>query len=157
MSMRLISTLVLAALWPIHAARAQDEPRTPADAARSLIAIEARSFQRDLAVKDWNALLTHFWPAKITARWEPPVESDVWASASLEQQAPIGSRAVQVERRCGEEGSTIAVAGRWARVLLPSCGSRPSELWMLEVNGRWKIVRLMLQPDQAWAPSRTSR
>jgi len=149
MSVRFASTLVFAALWPIHAAPAQDAPRTPADTARSLIAMEVRSFQRDLATKDWNAVLTHFWPAKITTRWEPPVESGLWARPSLEQPAPIGSGAVKVARRCGEEGPTIAIVGRWARVLLPSCASRPSELWMLEVNGRWKIVRLRLEADHA--------
>lgn len=146
--MRFVLTLVFAALWPITAAPAQDAPRTPADTARSLIAMEAHSFQRDLAVKDWNALVTHFWPAKITTRWEPPVESDVWASTPLEHQAPIGFDAAQADLRCGQERSTIAIVGRWARVLLPSCASRPSELWMFEMNGRWKIVRLTLEADQ---------
>jgi hypothetical protein len=155
--MRFVLLSVLAALCPILAARPQGAPRTSADTARALIAMEVRVFQRDLAVKDWTALQTHFWPAKITARWDPPVENDVWESASLEQQAPIGSGAVQAARRCGEEGPTVAIVGRWARVLLPSCAGRPSELWMLEVNGRWKIVRLTLEEDQAWARSGSSR
>src|SRR3954467_7912853 len=38
---------------------------------------EALAFYRDLAARDTPALLNHFWPAKIAARWEPPFESPV--------------------------------------------------------------------------------
>jgi hypothetical protein len=151
-SVRLVSTLVLAAFAPIATARAQDRPGTPADSARSLITAEVRAFHRDLAGRNWNALLTHFWPAKITSRWEPPVADPVWASASRSPSPAIGSGGAHpAAQRCsGDDDLTVAIVGRWARVLVPRCAARPGdrqndqlrELWMLAVSGRWKIVRM---------------
>jgi hypothetical protein len=151
-SVRLASTLAFAALFPIATAGAQGRPGTPADSARSLITAEVRAFHRDLAGRNWNALLTHFWPAKITSRWEPPVDNPVWASASPSASPAIGSGGAHpAAQRCsGDDDLTVAIVGRWARVLVPLCAARPGgrqndqprELWMLAVGGRWKIVRL---------------
>ena len=113
-----------------------DEP------ARTRVQSVARAFQRDLEARDWNALLTHFWPAKVGARWQP---SGALEGATESAEGP-GRGAVAVAARnstqCAEGSPEVRLAGRWARVVLPSCASTSTELWMLEMNGRWKIVRL---------------
>ena len=147
--MRFTFLLPLAVLWPSYMAHAQRVSPPSVERSRTLIASEARAFQRDLAARDWNTLLTHFWPAKVTARWEPPIDDPTWVSASLGSRTSLGSGDRRTQEQCESGEPTIAVVDRWARVLLPSCTTAPSELWMLEVNGRWKIVRLMLGVGRA--------
>jgi hypothetical protein len=121
-------------------------------AAREAIQSEVRAFYRDLAARDWPTLLSHFWPAKITARWEPPVESGSWI-ADREDAPPnaVGSGSASGRRAdaCAGDGARapwadVRIEGRWARVLVAHCAAKTDELWLLDVNGRWKIVRLIL-------------
>jgi len=76
--MRSVAVAGLSLLVPLGAIGAQGRPSVAEDSAKARIAMEVRAFERDLAAKDWNAVLGHFWPAKITARWEPPVENEEW-------------------------------------------------------------------------------
>lgn len=150
MRAHLATAWMLAALCPIGAAVAQTDA-SPSATARSAVVREARAFQRDLASRNWNALLDHFWPAKVTARWESPFDSDL----KVEFRPPARARnsATTVQRPCGEIEPIVETAGRWARVVLPECGSPAAELWMFEMNGRWKIVRLELETHRAWVSS----
>jgi len=144
--MRSVAVAGLSLLVPLGAIGAQGRPSVAEDGAKARIAMEVRAFERDLAAKDWNAVLGHFWPAKITARWEPPVQNEEWIAASPAGRVPIASGSGGTTDGCGEQGVAVemAVVGRWARVILPACASPSGELWLLEVNGRWKIVRLTL-------------
>jgi hypothetical protein len=135
-------TVGLAVISFVTAARAQTDSSLAT--ARAAILIETRAFQRDLAARDWNGLLLHFWPAKITARWEPPVENPTWAQLSVPGRATVGSGSASRTANCRADVPAVAVVGRWARVLLPTCAARPMDLWLLDVNGHWKIVRLDL-------------
>jgi hypothetical protein len=111
------------------------------------IRAEARAFYRDLAAQDTPALLNHFWPAKIAARWEPPFEPSAPATVALVSPAIIGS--ARGARACTPGDSAVASAkltieGTWARAAVPRCTEGEDELWLLQFEGRWKIVRLTL-------------
>jgi hypothetical protein len=97
--------------------------------AEEAIRTEARAFYRDLASQDTPALLNHFWPAKIAARWEPPFES----------AAPGRTPLLSTELR---------IARPWARAMVPRCAEGSDELWFLEFDGSWKIVRLSLAAER---------
>jgi hypothetical protein len=112
---------------------------------------EVRAFYRDLALQDWPTLLTHFWPAKITARWEPPFPSREKSLPTL-SAAAIGGGLPAVAEGCARGDAAVArseigIAGRWARLSVARCPGSPDELWLLDVNGSWKIVRLVLGND----------
>ena len=155
--MRHAMALGLTLLLPLGLARGQAMSLGPGDTARVQIAMVVRAFERDLGRKDWNAVLGHFWPAKVTARWEPPTQSSEWLATSPPQERGVGSGAGSAVEPCGERGYTINVVGRWARVLLPSCAAQPGELWLLEVGGRWRIVRLTFDTPQLTRPEGSSR
>ena len=110
------------------------------DSAETAIATEVRAFYRDFADGRWSAMLDHFLPAKVTARWAPPERSDVWARlvAPPPEMPPSGSAGKDCAPRLG-----IAVVGDWARVLARRCAA-VDEAWLLRVSGRWKIVHLEL-------------
>jgi len=111
------------------------------------IRAEARAFYRDLASHDTPALLNHFWPAKIAARWEPPFEPQP------EHGPPLLAAGIS-PRSGGRKGcapgevavlhSEVRVERPWARAAVPRCAEGSDELWFLEFDGRWKIVRLAL-------------
>jgi hypothetical protein len=116
---------------------------SPGEAVRA----EARAFYRDLAARDAPALLDHFWPAKIAARWEPPFDAAPARSPLL--SAAIVPPARGATGRCATGNAAVAradvrIAGSWARALVPRCTGHDDELWFLEFDGRWKIVRLAL-------------
>jgi hypothetical protein len=111
------------------------EPRR--DTAHEEIATEMRAFYADLDGARWSAMLDHFLPAKVTARWSPPEESMAWTRL-LAPPATAGSSG-----GCGPR-LAVAVVGEWARVLARRCGGAVDEAWMLRVGGRWKIVHLVL-------------
>jgi hypothetical protein len=109
------------------------------------IRAEARAFYRDLASHDTPALLNHFWPAKIAARWEPPFD------APAQRAPPVLSTGVLPRdvQGCGAADAAVAradlrVERPWARAMVPRCAEGTDELWFLEFDGTWKIVRLAL-------------
>jgi hypothetical protein len=117
--------------------------------AEEAIRAEARAFYRDLVSQDTPALLNHFWPAKIAARWEPPFESPGPRGPPLLSTA-IFPRAVQV---CAAAEAAVALADLriehpWARAMVPRCPEGNDELWFLEFDGSWKIVRLALARER---------
>jgi hypothetical protein len=123
--------------------------------ARMAIDAEVRAFYESADARDWNSLLTHFWPAKVAARWEPPLTDSVWvalrANAGHDDvvtvtAAVIGSGAARARLGCVGRVD-VAVVGSWARVLASPCvragdGRRTDELWLLAKSGQWKIVHL---------------
>lgn len=169
-----IATLGLAAPR-LSAAQSAAAPTPPAHAApsgragtdRDAIVAEVRAFYAAVHARRWPEVLDHFMPAKVTARWAPPVSSPAWTLAEPALAAADTSRAGSGGPACvgAEEGVSqaprVAVVGAWARVLVADCaaaragdrgdgGARPArpiegardELWLLRVSGRWKIVHL---------------
>ena len=115
------------------------------------IRAEARAFYRDLAAQDTPALLNHFWPAKIAARWEPPFESLpprgpplLSTGISPRPGAAKGCAAGDVAVSLAE----VRVEGHWARAMVPRCEESSDELWFLEFGGSWKMVRLALARER---------
>ncbi|HJU88100.1 MAG TPA: hypothetical protein VJ672_01825 [Gemmatimonadaceae bacterium] len=106
---------------------------TDSATAHGAIAAEVEAFYRDFADGRWSAMLDHFLPAKVTARWAPPAQNESWArlTAPAVHTPPCTPRLA------------IAVVGDWARVLTRRC-SAIDEAWLLRVSGRWKIVHLEL-------------
>src|SRR5438105_855165 len=124
---------------------------------REAILAEVSAFYRDLRARQWAALLDHFWPAKITARWEPPVADPAWQDSPRPGSAPAegaSTCACPIDDGSGTPASTeIHVVEAWARMLVSRCRTqaagpnereehRLEELWLLHLNGRWKIVHL---------------
>src|SRR5918911_4511218 len=66
--------------------------------AQAAVMDEIRAFYRDLDDGNWAALLTHFLPAKVTARWAPPSASDPWANLSA--PSPTSRSAARTSGRC---------------------------------------------------------
>lgn len=112
----------------------------PSDSAAEVaILAEMRAFYRDLDDRNWTALLDHFLPAKVTARWSPPLADAAWGR--LEAPPSTGDGAGVAVGRCAAV-ATVAVVGDWARLLARRCGAPVDEAWFLRVHGRWKIVHL---------------
>ena len=125
---------------------------------REAVLAEVSAFYRDLRTHQWAALLDHFWPAKITALWDPPVGDGAWQDSPRPESSPgEGASACgcySVDAASGDPASAeIHVVAAWARVLISPCrgptvqqdGSERhalDELWLLRVSGRWKIVHL---------------
>jgi len=133
------------------------DPEAAVGAAAAIPAIaairsEARAFYRDLDARDTPALLNHFWPAKIAARSEPPFQPAPARPALVSAAIFPAARGAPAEE-CGAADAAIAradvtVTGKWARVIVPRCTRGDDELWMLELEGRWKIVRLALSGER---------
>jgi hypothetical protein len=122
------------------------QPRV--DGAEAEIAREMLAFYGDLEGGRWSAMLDHFLPAKVTARWAPPEGSVAWARLSAPAAAGAGAGAgAGSSGRCAPRLS-MAVVGDWARVLARRCGAGVDEAWLLRVSGRWKIVRLVLDGNR---------
>jgi hypothetical protein len=151
--MRRIQWLLLvaaAAATPTTGARSQQTAK-PEEA----ITTEVRGFYRDLRAQRTAALLDHFWPSKITARWEPPIGERKWTDLGARRRILAGSAPASpcIAGTDPPLTAELAIVGRWARVLATPCPARATagadELWLLEVNGKWKIVRLILEPRNA--------
>jgi hypothetical protein len=116
--------------------------------AEEAIRAEARAFYRDLGAQDTPALLNHFWPAKIAARWEPPFEPAPARPAPLAAGIVPGAQGSPALRCASGEVAVaqaeVRMVGSWARAMVPRCAGGEDEVWMLEFGGRWKIVRLAL-------------
>jgi hypothetical protein len=139
----LACVLVAGALDLVSARRAlsQDTPQ-----AREAIVAELRGFYRDLHAHRTAPLLDHFWPSKVTARWEPPTTDPTWALLAAPRATMAGSAPSSPCQASFDQpvAPAIAVVGRWARVLVSRCDATVAdELWMVEMGGKWRIIRLM--------------
>jgi hypothetical protein len=112
--------------------------------AEAAILDEMRAFYRDLDDRNWNAMLSHFIPAKVAARWAPPADSSAWVRLEA-PPLPAAESAESAAVRC-EPRASVAVVGDWARVRARRCAAPADEAWLLRVSGNWKIVHLVLAP-----------
>jgi len=120
-------------------------------AAEAAIRAEARGFYRDLAARDTPALLDHFWPAKVAARWEPPFESLPASHPAVASAAMVGAARgapACVAPDAAAARASLRIEGAWARAIVPRCPDGDDELWLLDFQGHWKIVRLVLARTQ---------
>jgi hypothetical protein len=166
----IVSVVALAAPRMLAAQSVAPAPPTGADpsgraaADRDAIAAELRAFYGDVHARRWPDVLDHFLPAKVTARWAPPVTATAWALAepavAALDPARIGSGGPPCAGAAnGGTQARVAVVGTWARVVVAACagggrqwnarssGTMPGardEFWLLRVSGRWKIVHLDL-------------
>lgn len=129
----------------------------PSDSATIMILEELRAAYRDIDDKNWTDLITHFLPAKVTARFSPPTSSIAWSS--LESPTPIPSSgperaATEASYDCAPHAA-IAVVGSWARVLARRCDGPVFEAWFYFLSGHWKIVHLVgAEPPAIWQSRR---
>lgn len=139
----LSATCTLVAL--LTAGEPATAPRHPSltaradSAAEAMILDEMRAFYRDLDDGNWAALLDHFLPAKVTARWVPPVASREWARLEAPPPTPDGS--ASASDHCVPR-TAVAVVGDWARLLARRCSAPVDEAWFFRMSGHWKIVHL---------------
>ena len=137
--------------YAVAALLSAGEPATPTghapltapldSSAEAAVIDEIRAFYRDLDGGNWAALLTHFLPAKVTARWAPPTASDAWANLSV--PPPTSDGAASTSDRCAPR-TAVTIVGAWARVRVRRCDTPIDEAWLLHVSDRWKIVHLVL-------------
>ena len=145
-----VAAILLVLAFSCSRCEQRNAPRLHAEAAsEALIRAEARAFYRDLGARNWPALLDHFWPAKVAARWEPPFEPRSREAPTRISAALVPAARGAPAQDCAPADAAVSraelsVAGTWARAIVPRCGDRDDELWMLQLDGRWKIVRLVL-------------
>ena len=127
----------LAALSTTGAPRAGTD--SSGTAASVAIADEMRAYYRDLHARDWNAILTHFYPAKVTARFAVPDTRPEWMAL----EAPTTSSPTPTDGRgyCAPR-TAIVIVGNWARVRARRCSGELDEAWFYVMSGKWKIIHL---------------
>ena len=162
------SRLTVAAVLVLLASRASDAqtaersgqptsrpaPVASDSAARALVVAEVHAFYRDLHAARWAAVLDHFWPAKITARWSPPAAAPAWALTD-ERTDVARSRASGSGRSQPCDGASdssrevaVSIVGEWAHATAAcwadGAHDAPAvdDFWLLRVGTRWKIVHL---------------
>ena len=118
---------------PISYAAAADS------AACARILEELRGYYRDLHDRNWTSIVTHFYPAKVTARFAVPDRDSAWIALRVPPVEPSASPASRVY--C-EPRTAIAIVGNWARVLARRCTGEADEAWFYSMSGRWKIIHL---------------
>ena len=120
---------------PLHVAL-----RSNADSAASAqILEELRGYYRDLHDHDWTSIVTHFYPAKVTARFAVPDDDPGWSALATPPVEPHGSP--DAHGYC-VPNTAIAIVGHWARVRARRCTGEVDEAWFYSMSGRWKIIHL---------------
>ena len=110
-------------------------------AATAMIEEELHAFYRDLHDRNSTSMVTHFYPAKVTARFAVPSSDKGWASlAAPAKQSPSQRDA---NGYCAPQ-SAIAIVGNWARVRSRRCTGELDEAWFYRMSSRWKIIHLEL-------------
>lgn len=137
---------LLTASEPAPAALRASPTASSDSAAEAVVLDEVRAFYRDLDERNWVALLDHFLPSKVTARWVPPRDSGAWVR--LEAPSPTPDGVASESGRCAPRAAVVVV-GDWARARVRRCGAALDEAWLLRVSGHWKIVYLELAPPPA--------
>lgn len=126
------------------AARAATVTTTASDSAATVLILEElRGYYRDLHDRNWSSIVTHFYPAKVTARFAVPDHDSRWIALAVPPIDPQGSS--QARGYCIPSAG-VAVVGHWARVRARRCSGEADELWMYSMSGRWKIIHLESGP-----------
>ncbi|MDQ2766490.1 MAG: hypothetical protein M3Y30_04970 [Gemmatimonadota bacterium] len=118
----------------------------PDSAAMGMIGTELRAYYRELHDRDWNAILTHFYPAKVTARFAVPDTDPAWMAL---EAPPAETGAVPDAHGYCSPRAAIVVVGNWARVRARRCTGELDEAWFYVMSGKWKIIHLQSQPSLA--------
>jgi hypothetical protein len=117
---------------------------TPADSADAavvaMISEELRAYYRDLHDRNWTQMITHFYPAKVTARFAVPDTDSAWAALAPPRAEPHNEP--DAHGYCSPRAS-IAIVGSWARVLARRCTGELDESWFYSMSGRWKMIHLV--------------
>jgi hypothetical protein len=108
-------------------------------AASAQIREELRGYYRDLHDRNWTSIVTHFYPAKVTARFAVPSADSAWSA--LRVPAPAQPATPETRGYCAPT-TAIAIIGHWARVLARRCTGEADEAWLYSMSGRWKIIHL---------------
>lgn len=109
------------------------------DAAVVAIGDEMRAYYRDLHDRDWSAIVTHFYPAKVTARFAVPDTRPEWMALAAPAAEPRGDS--HVREFCAPRVA-IVVVGNWARLRARRCTGELDEAWFYVMSGKWKIIHL---------------
>lgn len=122
------------------ASRAGCRPYPGDSAAVAMISEELRAFYRDLHDRNWTSIITHFYPAKVTARFAVPDSDPTWAALAAPPAEP--HETPDAHGYCLPR-STIAIVGNWARVRTRRCTGELDEAWFYAMSGRWKMIHLV--------------
>jgi hypothetical protein len=112
---------------------------TRGDSAVVAIGTELRAYYRDLHDRNWSSIVTHFYPAKVTARFAVPSTQPDWMALAAPADEP---RAVADAHGYCAPRAAIVIVGNWARVRARRCTGELDEAWFYEMSGRWKIIHL---------------
>jgi hypothetical protein len=117
------------------------QPDSDSAAPAAIVAIgdEMRAYYRDLHDRRWTSIVSHFYPAKVTARFAVPDTRPEWKALA----APAAEPHEQLKARefCAPRAA-IVVMGNWARVRARRCTGELDEAWFYVMSGKWKIVHL---------------
>jgi hypothetical protein len=105
----------------------------------AMISEELRAYYRDLHDRNWTQMITHFYPAKVTARFAVPDTDSAWAALAPPPTEPHDSP--DAHGYCSPRAS-IAIVGNWARVLARRCTGELDESWFYAMSARWKMIHL---------------
>ena len=116
-------------------------PRSDSVSADAVVAIgdEIRAYYRDLHDRDWSAIVTHFYPAKVTARFAVPDSAREWSALEAPAAEPRGDW--HARDFCAPRVS-IVIVGNWARLRARRCTGELDEAWFYVMSGKWKIIHL---------------
>jgi hypothetical protein len=109
-------------------------------AATIAIRDELRAYYRDLHDRNWTSIITHFYPAKVTARFSVPDGDRAWIALAA---PPIDPHESPDFHGYCVPNAAIAVVGHWARVRARRCTGELDEAWFYSMSGRWKIIHLV--------------
>jgi hypothetical protein len=111
-----------------------------ADSAASVVILEElRAYYRDLHDRNWTSIVTHFYPAKVTARFAVPDGDGVWIALAA---PPIEPHESPDSHGYCAPNTAVVVVGHWARVRARRCTGELDEAWFYSMSGRWKIIHL---------------
>ncbi len=122
------------------ASRASRAPLHNDSAAVAMISEELRGYYRDLHDRNWTSIITHFYPAKVTARFAVPDTDPAWAALAAPPAEP--HEMPDAHGYCSPRW-TIAIVGSWARVRTRRCTGELDEAWFYVMSGQWKIIHLV--------------
>lgn len=146
MILSLLPRIVCALAAPLTTAHRMPEARSVSppyqgdSVAVAMISEELRAFYRDLHDRNWTSIITHFYPAKVTARFAVPDTEPAWAALAA---PPTEPHETPDARGYCPPRSTIAIVGNWARVRTRRCTGELDEAWFYHMSGRWKMIHLV--------------
>lgn len=161
-----LTVLALLLLAPGIDARAQEPGSGPASAEQE-VRVVLRAFYFHLSHRNWEALISHILPAKVTARWTPSQPRSTGSPAhddpSLSQSTGLpvhggpsnGTRGSAAEAECTSdarsrvEHATVILEAEWASARVFACAEgsgAADEFRLLRVLGRWRIVYIAMAP-----------